>query len=74
MRPGETLVLYTDGVTDTRGSNERFGQDRLAAVLEAAGRDADEIAGRVDEALQAFQEGPQRDDVALLVLRATSER
>jgi sigma-B regulation protein RsbU (phosphoserine phosphatase) len=75
MRPGESLVLYTDGVPDTRGSEERFGEDRLAAVLEeAAGLDADEIAGRVDEALRVFQEGPQRDDVALLVLRATSER
>jgi PAS domain S-box-containing protein len=75
MRPREAIVLYTDGVTDTRGSHERFGQDRLAAVLEeTAGRDADEIAGRVDDALRAFQEGPQRDDVALLVLRATSER
>jgi sigma-B regulation protein RsbU (phosphoserine phosphatase) len=75
MRPGEALVLYTDGVTDTRGSQERFGEDRLAEVLEeAAGRDADEIAGRVDEALRAFQDGPQRDDVALLVLRATRER
>jgi PAS domain S-box-containing protein len=75
MHPGESLVLYTDGVPDTRGSEERFGEERLAAVLaEAAGLDADEIAGRVDEALRVFQEGPQRDDVALLVLRATSER
>ena len=33
--------------------------------------DPDEVANRVDTALLAFEEGPQRDDVALLVLRAT---
>jgi hypothetical protein len=28
------------------------------------------VASRIDEALQAFERGQQRDDVALLVLRA----
>ena len=36
----------------------------------AAALDADEVASRIDEALQAFERGQQRDDVALLVLRA----
>jgi PAS domain S-box-containing protein len=69
---GDGLVLYTDGVTDTRGAPGRFGSERLAAVLsEAAALDADAVASRVDEALGAFQAGEQRDDVALLVLQAT---
>ena len=25
LLPGDTLVLYTDGVTDTRGPEDRFG-------------------------------------------------
>jgi serine phosphatase RsbU (regulator of sigma subunit)/PAS domain-containing protein len=71
LEPGQSLVLYTDGVTDTRGHGERFGQERLARTLaEVATREADEVAAHVDEALQAFEVGPQRDDVALLVLRA----
>jgi PAS domain S-box-containing protein len=70
--PGDAIVLYTDGVTDTRGADgERFGQDRLGALLQdAGGLEAEEIAARIDEALRAFERGPQRDDVALLVLRA----
>jgi serine phosphatase RsbU (regulator of sigma subunit)/PAS domain-containing protein len=71
---GESLVFYTDGVTDTRGATGRFGADRLAGVLAAAtALEPDEIANRVDSALLAFEEGPQRDDVALLVLQATGE-
>jgi PAS domain S-box-containing protein len=68
---GDVLVFYTDGVTDTRGDDgELFGQSRLEALLEdSTGLDADEVASRLDEALQAFQRGQQRDDVALLVLR-----
>jgi serine phosphatase RsbU (regulator of sigma subunit)/PAS domain-containing protein len=71
LEPGESIVLYTDGVTDTRSDRERFGSERLAAVLaEATGLEPDEVANRVDAALQDFETGPQRDDVALLVLRA----
>jgi hypothetical protein len=39
-------------------------------LADATDVEADEIANRVDVALAAFEEGPQRDDVALLVLRA----
>ena len=69
---GESLVLFTDGVTDARGAGgERFGSARLVAALDRHhGLEADAIAGRVDDALEAFERGQQRDDVALLVLRA----
>jgi len=72
LGPGESLVLYTDGVTDTRGPTGRFGTDRLARVLAGAtDLEPDEIANRVDAALLEFEDGAQRDDVALLVLQAT---
>jgi PAS domain S-box-containing protein len=69
---GEALVFYTDGVTDTRGADgQLFGLDRLGELLDGAGAlDADEVASRIDEALLTFEHGQQRDDVALLVLRA----
>jgi serine phosphatase RsbU (regulator of sigma subunit) len=69
---GETLVMFTDGVTDTRGEQERFGLARLETLLSTvASVDADAVASRIDDALLAFQSGDQRDDVALLVLQAS---
>ncbi|HEX5923695.1 MAG TPA: SpoIIE family protein phosphatase [Baekduia sp.] len=68
---GDALVLYTDGVTDTRGPDGRFGTERLEALLRTIGpADAETIAGGIDAALQEF--GEQRDDVAVLVLCATA--
>ena len=73
LAPGESLVPYTDGATDTRSATERFGSERLEDVLASAtDLEPDEVANRVDAALIDFEEGPQRDDVALLVLRAGS--
>ncbi|MDX6727156.1 MAG: hypothetical protein QOK49_1961 [Baekduia sp.] len=70
---GDALVLYTDGVTDTRGpEGGRFGPERLATVLRDVGaQPADAIAQHIDDALQEF--GEQRDDVAVLVLSGTGD-
>jgi serine phosphatase RsbU (regulator of sigma subunit) len=72
LGPGDTLVLYTDGVTDTtRGAGERFGEARVAELLSGCGGLAPEdVAQRIDAALRAFENGPQRDDLAIVVLRA----
>jgi PAS domain S-box-containing protein len=69
---GDALVFYTDGITDTRGEDgELFGQERLARLLDgAAALDADELAARIDGAVQSFERGQQRDDVAMLVVRS----
>jgi serine phosphatase RsbU (regulator of sigma subunit) len=68
---GDALVLHTDGVTDALGTEDRFGVERLVALLrDAHGLGADAIAARIDQALRDFEDGPQRDDVALLVLEA----
>ena len=65
-------MLYTDGVTDTtRGGDERFGQERLGrAAGRLRGLAPEDVARRIDAALMDFEEGPQRDDLAVLVLRA----
>lgn len=73
MRPGETLVAITDGVTDAVGSgHERFGVDRLKEVLAALQQEPpDAIRARLVEALERFQVGPQSDDTAIVIMRFT---
>jgi len=74
LAAGDGIVLYTDGVTDARGLDGRFGHERLEAVLrDMAGFAAEEVAEALDATITDFQHGPQRDDVALLVLRAGDE-
>ncbi len=69
--PGDTLLLYTDGVTETRGADGRFGEARLAAAVEAAPADPKALLAAVSEALDGFAEGTFLDDRAMLVLQRT---
>jgi anti-sigma regulatory factor (Ser/Thr protein kinase) len=74
LAPGESLVFYTDGVTEHRGAGTMFGDDNLLAVLRINGlRPAGEIAAAVETAVTRFgvDEG-LRDDLAVLVIRATA--
>ncbi|MGH3112835.1 MAG: PP2C family protein-serine/threonine phosphatase, partial [Gaiellaceae bacterium] len=70
LAPGDTLVLYTDGVTEARSPDGAFGENLLPEVLAgSAGRSADEICKRIESAVLDFQAGRPRDDIALVVLR-----
>ncbi|MBW3640138.1 MAG: SpoIIE family protein phosphatase [Actinobacteria bacterium] len=72
LRPGDTLVFYTDGVTERRSGDRMFGEDSLlASCAAAAGRSADEFAGQLEQAVRDFGDEPSRDDLAVLVVRAT---
>jgi PAS domain S-box-containing protein len=72
LTPGDTLVLYTDGVTEERGPRGAFGEDGLAAVLKGAvGAAASEIVDRIERAVLAHGSGEPRDDIAILAVRAT---
>jgi PAS domain S-box-containing protein len=74
LQPGDTVLLYTDGVTDTPGSEERFGPQRLAETLAGAPERPDEVLERIEAALREFQAGTAIDDRAMLVLRFTGEQ
>ncbi|HEX7277651.1 MAG TPA: PP2C family protein-serine/threonine phosphatase, partial [Acidimicrobiales bacterium] len=69
LGPGDSLVFYTDGVTEAARGREQFGDERLEEVLRAcAGLTASEVAENLEAAVVDFG-GPQpRDDVAVLVL------
>jgi serine phosphatase RsbU (regulator of sigma subunit) len=75
LEPGDTLLLYTDGVTDTPGAGERFGHRRLMEILRAGDPDPERVLERVERALSEFQQSrATTDDRALLVLRYTGAR
>ena len=74
VEPGEMLLLYTDGVTDTRGARERFGDARLRELLAGAGkRSPQELLDLLDAELASFQVGDQADDTAVLAMRRRPE-
>ena len=67
--PGDTLLLYTDGVTDTPGETDRFGDARLVATLTAAPEGAAALLASITTELDAFARGSAIDDRAMLALR-----
>jgi sigma-B regulation protein RsbU (phosphoserine phosphatase) len=69
---GETLYLYTDGITEAINRNyELFDDHRLEAVLRSsAGRETKVIVDAVAEAVRTFADGaPQADDITALAIR-----
>jgi serine phosphatase RsbU (regulator of sigma subunit) len=70
LAPGESVVLYTDGVTEVRaGRREIFGHRDLAMLLAGCvGLPADVVARRVEEAVLDAADGRPRDDIAILVV------
>jgi serine phosphatase RsbU (regulator of sigma subunit)/PAS domain-containing protein len=70
LRPGDTLVGYTDGVTEGRGEHGLFGEDRLKRLLaDSRGADATTIVERITAAVVEFQGARIQDDLAILALR-----
>jgi GAF domain-containing protein len=73
LGPGESLVFYTDGVTERRSGDEMFGEGRLLGSLRAgSGRPADMLAGHLESDVRRFGVAPSRDDLAVLVIRCTA--
>ncbi len=72
LRPGDTIVFYTDGVTEAINvEEEAFGERRLIEIVrENSNLPARGIIGKVEEAVVAFAgKEPQFDDITLLVLK-----
>ena len=73
--PGDTVLFYTDGVTETPGEGTRYGDARLREVMSRARRGARGAAGaRSSASLREFQAGATLDDRAMLALRFIGAR
>ncbi len=67
---GESLLLYTDGVTEASRAGELFGEAGLLEAIAAPATTPQLIQQVLDRVLE-FQQNVARDDIALLALRAT---
>lgn len=68
LRPGQTLLFYTDGIVEARRGANPFNEDSLAAfAAERAGRDAE---GLIDELATLIPKLGPEDDIALLAISA----
>jgi phosphoserine phosphatase RsbU/P len=69
LEPGDSVVLYTDGVTEARRGRDQFGEERLLdALRRLAGHGAEAIAAGLEHAVDRFRSGTD-DDVAIMVVQ-----
>ena len=69
FEPGDTIFLYTDGVTEAKNcKDELFGEERmLKALNEAEDKSPEGLCKAVKDAVETFVAGdPQFDDITML--------
>ncbi len=72
LAPGDTIFLYTDGVTEaTNADEELYGETRLNRSLDACGGGTiDGLCRRIKADVDAFvEDAPQFDDITMLALK-----
>ena len=75
LEPGDTVVFYTDGVTEAmNGDGEQFGLRRMSDVFAASPpRNSEQAAQAMFDAVKAFVgDTPQSDDITCLALHRTA--
>src|SRR5262249_7712219 len=74
LAPGDTFVLYTDGITEAmNGNREEYGELRLLDTLRShAHLPVAELLERVVSAVRQFSSGEQQDDITLVIARCLS--
>ncbi len=74
VSPGDTLLLYTDGVTESSNdAGEEFGENRLIRALRQH-RESDcktLLQALVDE-VRRFSRGEQHDDITMIIAQCVS--
>jgi serine phosphatase RsbU (regulator of sigma subunit) len=73
LKPGDIMVLFTDGVTEAINErNEEFGQERLVKLIrETRMLPAREIRKRIFDEINRFAgDQPQADDITLIIIKA----
>jgi serine phosphatase RsbU (regulator of sigma subunit) len=74
LAPGDTLVMYTDGVTEAASeAEEEFGEDRLIEILRRQRHlPVPRLLETIVATVQEFSERKQADDITLVIGRCRS--
>lgn len=75
MQPGDTVILYTDGITEAQNTaHEEFGYERLEQAVRARAQlPVRDVFEQLIDELHIFTSGvPQLDDITLVILRRTA--
>jgi sigma-B regulation protein RsbU (phosphoserine phosphatase) len=68
VQPGDRLLLYTDGVTDAVGTDERFGEQRLIEAFRNLRGEVRSLGAELLRAVDDFRAAAQADDIAMIGL------
>jgi sigma-B regulation protein RsbU (phosphoserine phosphatase) len=72
LKPGDTLLLYTDGVLE---AGSRLGENGLLELCRDAGSlGLEDLLGKIQNAVLRGSDGHLRDDLTLLGLRMLGPR
>ena len=73
LRPGDLVVLFTDGIVETSDAlDEELGVDGLIEIVrEHRSESAEAIVEAIFEAVEHFGHGPANDDRTVVVVRHT---
>jgi len=67
-----TVTLYTDGVTEARGTGGLFGEDRLRTLIGRLPGDPHEITEGIARDALSYQHGNASDDIAIVTFGPTT--
>ena len=76
LRPGESLVMVTDGVTEAQNAQAAlFGRDQIFSASLAKGANATAIIESIRDQVRDFEEGTEAtDDLTVMALRYLGKR
>ena len=72
LYPGDTLVFYTDGITEAHSpNNDLFGLNRLMYIVESRAKDSPEVLQHYiqSEVVNFWRHASGRDDATLLIVK-----
>lgn len=73
LEPGDTIILYTDGITEARRGAELYGGERLLEAIASGDSRPRRLINGVVEDVTTFARGNLNDDAVMLAVRYAPE-